>query len=276
MSHITKITAVKNTTAIWEYDPGLPTNHVLGGSLDVIAAIQTLAIKIQSSGQHIEFFHKLQVECGVTEPLKIPLHSNVQWGSALAWRGEKEQSEERAMGNRNAKNWQDEARKIVEQTMEHYWKTQPREEDTMTMTSSPPPDTHAQSFLSEYDHHRQSLLTLDHDDGWAAELHCYLKDIPANVTKETDIVEWNTNNSILPSRGSPSMFSPVKHHLYLVNGSSQQIMKFGWHNTIPNLAAWNVAEVEDISLGCYQDLLGKDSLDTEFDGDENEMVIDYP
>jgi hypothetical protein len=33
-------------------------------------------------GQHIEVFHKLQIECGITEPLKILLHSNVQWGSA--------------------------------------------------------------------------------------------------------------------------------------------------------------------------------------------------
>jgi hypothetical protein len=43
MSHITKIAAVKNATAIWEYDRD---NRVLGGSLDVIAAIRTLAIKV--------------------------------------------------------------------------------------------------------------------------------------------------------------------------------------------------------------------------------------
>jgi len=57
----------------------------------------------------------------------------------LAWGGEKEQAEDRAAGNRNAKNWQDEARKMVEETvraisplpgpietghsqMEKYWK----------------------------------------------------------------------------------------------------------------------------------------------------------
>lgn len=39
MSHITKIAAVKNLTAIWEYDPTRSDNRVLGGSLDVIAAI---------------------------------------------------------------------------------------------------------------------------------------------------------------------------------------------------------------------------------------------
>ena len=83
MSHITKLAAVETTSAIWEYDPDLPHNHVLGGSLDVIAAIRTLAIKIQASGQRIEYFQKLQIECKVKDPLKIPLHSNIRWGSAF-------------------------------------------------------------------------------------------------------------------------------------------------------------------------------------------------
>jgi hypothetical protein len=48
MSHITKIAAVENSTAIWEYDPTLAGNRVLGGSLNVIAAIRTLAIKVSN------------------------------------------------------------------------------------------------------------------------------------------------------------------------------------------------------------------------------------
>jgi hypothetical protein len=48
MSHITKIAAVENATAIWEYDPTRDDNRVLGGSLDIIAAIRTLAIKVIS------------------------------------------------------------------------------------------------------------------------------------------------------------------------------------------------------------------------------------
>lgn len=46
MSHITRIAAVENATAIWEYDPALPGNRVLGGSLDVIASVRTIAIKV--------------------------------------------------------------------------------------------------------------------------------------------------------------------------------------------------------------------------------------
>jgi len=49
MSHITKIAAVENLTAIWEYDPTRSDNRVLGGSLDVIAAIRMLAIKVRIS-----------------------------------------------------------------------------------------------------------------------------------------------------------------------------------------------------------------------------------
>ncbi|KAF8233070.1 hypothetical protein L208DRAFT_1268648, partial [Tricholoma matsutake] len=77
MAHITKIAAMETATAIWEYDPDIPANCGFSGSLDVIAAIRTLAIKIQSSGQQIECFQNLQLECGILHPCKIPLHSNI-------------------------------------------------------------------------------------------------------------------------------------------------------------------------------------------------------
>ena len=46
MEHITKFAAIKNTVAMWEYDPSSKHNCVFNGSLDVIAAIQTIAIKV--------------------------------------------------------------------------------------------------------------------------------------------------------------------------------------------------------------------------------------
>jgi hypothetical protein len=46
MSHITKIAVVESSNAIWEFDPSLPGNRVLSGSLDVILAIRTIAIKV--------------------------------------------------------------------------------------------------------------------------------------------------------------------------------------------------------------------------------------
>lgn len=44
-------------------------------------------------------------------------------------------------------------------------------------------------------------------------------------------------------------------------------MKFVWHNTIPNLAAWNSNEVEDINIGKYQSLLSVDNWQDDFDRD---------
>ena len=104
MGHITKIAIIENSNAIWEYDLGLPDNHVLGGSLDVVAVLRTLVIKVctsgtsvlvikvfndiillwqlQVSGQRIEYFEKLQLECKINTPLKIPLHNNTRWGTA--------------------------------------------------------------------------------------------------------------------------------------------------------------------------------------------------
>lgn len=46
MERITKIAVVENATTIWEYDPSREDNRILGSSLDVIAAIRTLAIKV--------------------------------------------------------------------------------------------------------------------------------------------------------------------------------------------------------------------------------------
>jgi hypothetical protein len=53
MGCITKIAAVENANAIWEYDPSLLNNRILGGSLDVIAAIRTIAVKVSSVNCYI-------------------------------------------------------------------------------------------------------------------------------------------------------------------------------------------------------------------------------
>lgn len=101
MSGITKIAAIETAQAIWEYDPTLPDNRVLGGSLDAIAAIRTLAVKvsvvlicglsvsihvsntqIHASGQRIEYFEQLQANSKISTPLKLKVHSNTRWGSA--------------------------------------------------------------------------------------------------------------------------------------------------------------------------------------------------
>lgn len=79
---ITKKAALETTQAIWEYNPSDTNNHVLGGSLDVIAALRTLVTKIQASGQRIQEFERIQRECGIETPLALILHGNTHWGSA--------------------------------------------------------------------------------------------------------------------------------------------------------------------------------------------------
>jgi hypothetical protein len=46
MAHIMKLAVIKTTNTIWDYDPSEPDNCMLGGSLDVIATIWTLVIKV--------------------------------------------------------------------------------------------------------------------------------------------------------------------------------------------------------------------------------------
>jgi hypothetical protein len=74
MSHITKLAAIETTTAIWEYDPSEPNNSVLGGGLDVVATIHTLAIKVcdlDSRFQHSD-------NTGVIDTRFGPANSKIQ------------------------------------------------------------------------------------------------------------------------------------------------------------------------------------------------------
>jgi len=43
---------------------------------------------------------------------------------------------------------------------------------------------------SEFDKHREMLLTADAEEGWAAELRRYTGTMQWDVTKNTDLVEW--------------------------------------------------------------------------------------
>ncbi|KAH9955593.1 hypothetical protein BC827DRAFT_1271578 [Russula dissimulans] len=108
----------------------------------------------------------------------------------LAWGGLEEQEAECKVGNPLAKNWQDEAQKILEQ-MGHYYKSR---EITSVVLIPPPPGNLTNditSILSKFDCHCLALLmSQEKGEGWQAELRRYLKTLPADVTKDTDIVEW--------------------------------------------------------------------------------------
>ncbi len=75
--------------------------------------------------------------------------------------------------------------------MSQYYKTRPI---ATAKTNTPTEDnnhlTEAVSHLSEYDKHREQLLSDDVDEGWASELRRYLGTMQRDVKKDTDIVEW--------------------------------------------------------------------------------------
>jgi len=48
-----------------------------------VYCLLTICDKIQASGQRIEYFESTQLHCGFEEALKIPLHSNIRWGTAF-------------------------------------------------------------------------------------------------------------------------------------------------------------------------------------------------
>jgi hypothetical protein len=121
----------------------------------------------------------------------------------LAWGGPVEQAAEIAAGNPNAKNWQAEARKIVEKTvrliisnyntmlnstikqMAEYYSTRPAVA-ARNITS----DTDPSITISEFDKHRESLLSNDVEEGWVSELRRYIETMQRDIKKDADIVEW--------------------------------------------------------------------------------------
>lgn len=125
--------------------------------------------------------------CLVLHPYYKLMYIEMAWGSA------EEQKLEREAGNPNAKDWHDEAMKIVEETMTEYW-----EQMKPLTTSKPPansPNEHSKCPLkSDFDHlcweHLLQATVQTDNGGWKLELRCYLTDIPKDVSKEMDIIAW--------------------------------------------------------------------------------------
>lgn len=78
--------------------------------------------------------------------------------------------------------------------MEKYFATRPGAEPAVPpeppQTTTRSPTTTGESVMSEFDRFRLGRVTRDNEEGWVPELRRYLKDLPADVTKDTDIVEW--------------------------------------------------------------------------------------
>jgi hypothetical protein len=117
----------------------------------------------------------------------------------MAWGGPEEQARERERGKLNAKDWHDEALKVVEKAMEEYWQeptvtARPNAPETSAGKRKPAQVTRTKAVESEFDRHRRTLIQQsaksNNVGGWAAELRRYLSDLPADVTKHTNILSW--------------------------------------------------------------------------------------
>jgi hypothetical protein len=78
--------------------------------------------------------------------------------------------------------------------MEKYWKsdTKPAQAGKATKATSVAFDN--ASVLSEFDRLWLSLIAKGKGEGWPEELHRYLKSMPENVSRDTDIVEcWQVS-----------------------------------------------------------------------------------
>src|SRR5271168_2672224 len=74
--------------------------------------------------------------------------------------------------------------------MAQYYKDRPAVPAQQENTGSHSTETAEVPVLSEFDKLRETLLTDDAEEGWAAELRRYLGTMQQNVTKDTDLVEW--------------------------------------------------------------------------------------
>ena len=72
--------------------------------------------------------------------------------------------------------------------MTEYWRTRPQHPASGSDNDND--NDNEEPFMSEYDRHRLSLLTHGSDEDWQLELRRYLQDIPADVTRDTNIVDW--------------------------------------------------------------------------------------
>ena len=110
----------------------------------------------------------------------------------MAWGGPEEKKKELEAGNLLAKDWHDEAQKIIEVTMQNYWEEpNPQPAPVSTVSNGPALDDN-ETLESEFDHHCRRLVQqlMPNSNDCAAELRRYLSDRPLDVMKDTDVIEW--------------------------------------------------------------------------------------
>ena len=240
----------------------------------------------------------------------------------MAWGGAEEQRKAREEGNLNAKDWCDEARQIIEKVMEEYWNnTSPTPQDNvpgLTLPATSNDGDRMPTLTSEYDRHRRSLVerTVAHADpgGWKAELRAYLGSIPADVSRDTDIVAWwsvshfvmssfssidylQANSKIYPTLSRIAMdvcaipaTSVPCERLFSAGGEiatdrrsrlgsdkfeQLQVLRHAWRDRIVDQANQNSASVDEVNMEEFRELFQQDEELAELQHID-EVVISVP
>jgi hypothetical protein len=72
--------------------------------------------------------------------------------------------------------------------MEKYWEKRPRSSAITTVTPPTNSNDAETSVMTDFDRYRRTLVANEEDEGWQSEKRRYLKDMPADVSPETDII----------------------------------------------------------------------------------------
>ncbi|KIM52776.1 hypothetical protein SCLCIDRAFT_140387, partial [Scleroderma citrinum Foug A] len=129
--------------------------------------------------------------------------------------------------------------------------------------------------------------------GWSIELRRYLEDLPTDVSKDTDIITWWSDHaSVYPTLSKiakdvcavPASSVPCeclfsagaeiatdrRSRLGAEAFEELQVMKHAWRNSITNLAGANSHQVEEVSIGEYEELY---HLDEEWAKSDENIVV---
>lgn len=216
----------------------------------------------------------------------------------MAWGGPEELQRDREAGNTYAKDWHDEALKIVERMMQDYWDEEaPAIPPPPSPQSLPTPATNDSTLASEFDRLRRKLIeqnTQGDGSGWRSELRRYLSDIPEDVLKETDIVKWWANHAkmyptlariakdicAIPATSVPCerLFSAGaeiatdrRSRLGAVKFKKIQMLKHAWRDHLQDQT--RPSDTEEVSVTEFQEIFMRDSEMNEWnDFDETVLV----
>jgi len=164
--------------------------------------------------------------------------------------------------------------------MQDYWEDSPASQQgpSIPLTSL----ANLSTLKSEYDLHRLNLVHdagLNSDSGgWKMELRQYLEDLPKNVSKNMDIIQWWADHAGVyptlaqiakdfcaipassisceqPFSAAGEITTDQRSRLGTCKFEHLQVLKHAWRKDLIDAASNNLAEVEVVQMAEYEELL---------------------